>query len=388
MVASVVRRFLTLTPSRRLLVRLGAGGVAGLCVVVGLIALAFQDNLFKWWHAPNVPFIAIDPPPAPNYALEDSWALRSVLARDGGTSEPLNPSAIPAIFFVHPTSFWGRTGWNGAIDDGDANRRLDAHSLATYAGPFAPHGDVWVPRYRQAALFASLTVRFDARQARSLAAADVSRAFKHFIAQIPPDQPIIIAGVEQGGLHALYILSDVATDPTLRDRFVAAYIIDQALPLAMLGEDGSLAGLSVCVSPDEVGCLIAYGAVSDEDTQEIVRFRDRSMAWSPGGRLVETAGRSLACVNPVLGASGEDLAVTRANRGAVNGLGFTLGETPPPQPGQTSAQCLDGVLLVERAKSPSLREPWRWGGRFKQPLTNLFYADIDADVERRIAAFE
>ncbi len=347
------------------------------CILTVLAAIGFQDNLFKWWHDPHTPFITTEPPPAPNYAEPEAWATRP---------SPEDNPAPPAIFFVHPTTFWGRVGWNAAIDHSRSTQRLLDQYLPTYAGPFAAVGNVWAPHYRQAALFASLTVRYDARQARALAAADIMRGFRQFLSEAPPDSPIIIAGVEQGGLHVLHILSRVIDDPDIMNRLVATYIVDQAVPMELL-ETGPLSTLQPCREPDDVACLMAWGAVRADHEREIRRFRNRSMAWTPSDRLQITDGRNLLCVNPVLGSTTEDVAFRRMNRGAVNASGFALDDPPPPQPAQTSAQCLDGVLLIERPQSPSIREPWTWGRRYKPRRANLFYADIEADLERRIGAF-
>jgi hypothetical protein len=55
---------------------------------------------------------------------------------------------------------------------------------------------------------------------------------------------------------------------------------------------------------------------------------------------------------------------------------------------QTSAQCSDGVLLVDRPASPSLRAGWSFGGRFKPRIPFLFYEDTRRDAMRRLAALQ
>ena len=46
------------------------------------------------------------------------------------------------------------------------------------------------------------------------------------------------------------------------------------------------------------------------------------------------------------------------------------------------------VLLIDRPTSPSLRDGWSWGMRFKPRTAFLFYADARRDAARRLAAFE
>ncbi len=44
------------------------------------------------------------------------------------------------------------------------------------------------------------------------------------------------------------------------------------------------------------------------------------------------------------------------------------------------------MLLIDRPSSPTLRDDWSWGGRFKPRTAFLFYADARRDATRRLAA--
>ncbi len=313
----------------------------------------------------------------PDYADPAAWALRP--------DEPTPTSGEIPVFFVHPTTYWGGNAWNAAIDHPEASARLDYAAIPNHAGPFAAIGPVWAPRYRQASLFSSLTHRYDAQRARAFAYADVAEAFEAFLAALPSDTPFALAGVEQGGLHVLGLLQDVAAAQPVRERLAAVYVIEQAAPLDLF--QGPLSPLTPCDAPDAYGCLVAFSARQEDDAREIWRLQDRSMTWTEAGRLTPTAGRTLACVNPVLGLAGDDFAPPRLHLGGVDASGLGAEVAPAAMANQTSAQCRDGVLVVDRPASPSLREGWSWGGRFKPPRANLFYADIRADAERRAAAF-
>lgn len=353
-----------------------AGVGFGLFVLAAVIG--FQDNLFRYAMDPRAPFQTTPAPPAPDYAKSDAWLARPNLAE--------GELRGAAIFFIHPTTFWGGSGWNAPIDARGPARRAGEAALPTYAGAFAPLGAIWAPRYRQAALYASLTHRFDARRARALAYEDVRRAFTQFLSEAPPDAPILLVGVEQGGLHALGLLQDVMVTEPYRERLAAAYIIDQATPLDLFA--GPLSHFPPCSEAGQSGCVISWTAVRAEDAREIRRFRRRSMVWTEDGRLEATEGRALLCVNPLLGAAGEDFVPRRNHRGGVNAAGLALGVDPAPLPAQTSAQCRDGVLLVDRPTSPGLRKPWSWGRRFKPATAFLFYADVRRDAAARLGRFD
>lgn len=356
-------------------IRAGIWSGGAFLVLLAAAAIGFQDNLFRHAMDPRAPFQTLPQPALPDYASPEAWAARPEAPREG----------VPAIFFVHPTTYWGGDAWNAGPEHLAAERRLEESALPTYAGAFKPLGDLWAPRYRQASLYASLTHRLDARLARQLAYGDVKRAFDRFLAEAPPEAPIIMVGVEQGGLHVLGLLQDALlfSEP-LRARLVAAYVIDQATPLDLF--DGGLAHIEPCRTPRQTGCVASWGAVEEDDVEQINDFRSRSMVWMGDGRLEPTEGRALLCVNPLTGATAEDYIPARNNHGAVDATGLALGIEPAPLPNQTSAQCSDGVLLVDRPQSSVLRQHWRWGGRFMPAQAFLFYADVRRDAERRLDA--
>lgn len=357
-------------------VRAGVWSGGAFLVLLVAAAIGFQDNLFRHAMDPKAPFQTLTQPEAPDYAAAAAWV-----------ASPAQPTpGRPAIFFVHPTTYWGGDAWNAAVDDPIAAERLETGALPNYAGAFAPLGDLWAPRYRQASLYASLTHRFDARLARALAYSDVRRAFATFLSETPADSPILLVGVEQGGLHVLGVLQDMLEAEPLRSRLVAAYVIDQATPLDLF--DQGLKHVEPCLEPAQTGCVVSWGAIEEERVPVIEDFRRRSMVWMGDGRLEPTEGRALLCVNPLTGSAAEDYIPARNNHGAVQATGLALGVEPAPLPGQTSAQCSDGVLLIDRPDSPSLRAGWRWGGRFMPRSAFLFYVDARRDAERRIAAFE
>jgi hypothetical protein len=55
-------------------------------------------------------------------------------------------------------------------------------------------------------------------------------------------------------------------------------------------------------------------------------------------------------------------------------------------PQAVSTRCKDGVLEVERPSAPELQADGRWGGRYKTPYYNLFYADVLTNAADRARA--
>ncbi len=346
-----------------------------LVAAVVILAVAQRDNVFGTLNDPGTPFQIWEPPDTPDYALPESWALLPGLTETDRV----------AVFFVHPTTYSGGGNWNAPIDKALSRRSLDRVMLPNYALPFSSAGPVFAPRYRQASLYSLLTNRDDARRARSFAYADVARAFAAFLERIGPDRAFILAGVGQGGLHALGLLQDsVAPDEELRDRMVAAYVIEYPLPADLY--QTVLSPLRPCRREADFRCVVAWSSAKADDTRRISYLTEELMVWGPAGAMTPLPGRPLQCLNPLLWNSTEDFAPARLNRGAVAAEGMEPGVTPSPAPGQTSAQCQDGLLLIEEARSRRFRRPVALAERYRVAPYNLFYEDIRANAAARTTA--
>lgn len=343
-------------------------GVA-IFLVIGVIA--FWGDIVSTRLDPKVPFQTYDPPPAPDYARADAWSLR-----------PSAGNGLPAdVFFIAPTTYDGGRNWNARIDHPKANRQFREVMAPNYVGPFVGVGRIFAPRYRQASLYSLTTLREDAREARQFAYDDVRRAFRRYVEHDNSGRPFLIVGVEQGGALALRLLAEeVATDPALQSRLVAAYLVDTIAP-------ADTPPIAPCVERAQAGCLAAWAWVHQGDFDAAQRLLDRALVWNPRGELVNLAPRPALCFNPVLGSVTEELAPARLHQGAANATGLEWGARPAFLTRQVSAKCEKGVLRVSRPRSPSLKQQGGWADRRKAPGFNLFYADVEADAKRRLAAW-
>ena len=103
------------------------------------------------------------------------------------------------------------------------------------------------------------------------------------------------------------------------------------------------------------------------------------------GRTYESiANRPTLCVNPLLWTTSEDYAPARLHLGGVAAEGLDPDIDPAPLTKQSGAQCQDGLLLVDKPKSKSLRRPLKVGGKFRTLPSNLFYEDLKQDAKRRV----
>jgi len=361
--------------------RLSAGRIAlliaaALIIACALAAWLLRDQIFQTALDPGVPYQTYEVPPPPDYADTGAWARFDSL--DG---------AEAAVFFLHPTTYDGGNNWNAPWDRPQEAAELRDIILPNYAEPFAAAGAVLAPHYRQASLYSFMNNREDSRLARMQAYGDVRAAFAAFREAIGPDRAFMLAGVGQGGLHAAgLLLDDVAADPDLSRRLAAAYIIDAPLPLDLI--EGPLANLGACQDETQVRCLISYVPVRPVERSRIETILERSMSWDASGALDFIAGRGLLCVNPLLWTTAEDYAPARLHAGGAAAERLAPGDDPSPLADQTSAQCQNGLLMIEQPRSRLLRRPNRLGEDRRVPPFNLFYADLRADAVRRMEAVQ
>jgi hypothetical protein len=357
------------TPRRR---RWWVLTLIGIVLVLGVATGVFWDDLKRTALDPKTPFQTYHPPPAPDYARRNSWALFPT------DPDAKRPDLAADVFFVAPTTFNGGDDWNAPVRGGKIDRFYRQVMAPNYVGPFVRVGRIFAPRYRQASLYSMLTLREDAREARKFAYADIASAFHTFIDRYNHGRPVIIVGVEQGGtLAERLVAQEVASNPELRARLAVAYLQDTITP----ADD---APLPPCRSRSEAGCLASWARVYDDQFERAQMLLDRSLVWDAHGDLVNLGRRPALCFNPLLGATSDANAPARLNLGAANATGLEWDARPAFMARQVSAQCRGGVLHVTRPKSASLRREGSWADRRKVPGYNLFYADLEADARARL----
>ena len=349
---------------------------AAVVLLFGAAAAIWRDDILEALLDPKIPYAVYRPPPAPDYDRPASWAVAPGYATS---------AAAPVdVFFIHPTTFDGGRDWNGPIGERRSLRELRRVLLPNYAGPFAALGRAYVPLYRQASLYTSLTLFDDAIEAREFAYRDVLAAFRRFRALAGDRRPFILAGVEQGGVLAARLLrEEIAPDPALRRRLVAAYLIETAVP-----REAAADGAPACEAAAQTGCVLAWMSIDRLDFVRAERIRQRARVWDDDGHLVSLAGRPMLCVNPVLGRETNEIAEPRLNVGAANATGLEWGVRPGFMARQVAAACVDGILQVGRPRSQSLRAAGSWVDRLEAPPYNLFWGDLEADAGRRLEAWK
>jgi hypothetical protein len=316
----------------------------------------------------------------PDYALATNWLARPGLADDPSQWRPVGIAAdVPgkaAIFFIHPTTYIQTDRWNAPLvvgGDTEFRTRLFVQSQAT---AFNGAGEIWAPRYRQAAYGSFLLKSEDAEKALDFAYRDVASAFDRFVAEAG-DRPIILAGHSQGALHLERLLREKVAGKPIARRIVAAYVV--GWPISTTADLPAL-GLAACAAPDEGGCILSWMTFADPPNPDFIFHEWAKTRGYNGGdrRQADTL-----CVNPLTGVI-NGAAPASVNPGTLIPTSDMRSATL--EAGAVGAHCANGLLILD-GLPPAL-------GSFVLPGNNyhvydyaLFWGAVRRDAGRRLAAW-
>jgi Protein of unknown function (DUF3089) len=281
-----------------------------------------------------------------------------------------------AVFFIHPTSFLDKTHWNAPLDDKVSQDRARLF-LQGLASPFTASGEIWAPRYRQAAIGAFLTTKPEGQMALDAAYQDVLLAFDDFIAKVQKDRPIILAGHSQGALHLTHLLKDRIAGKPIAKRIVAAYAV--GWPVSV-DTDLPEMGLPACASPDQTGCLMSWQSFAEPaEYDRILQVYDGTTGFNGTSR----ANTALLCTNPLNGGAAPE-ADMKANLGTLKPSDdMKSGELVPEA---VPARCDErGFLLI--GDPPELGPYVLPGNNYHVYDFPLFWANVRADALWRIEKY-
>lgn len=353
-------------------------------LLVGIFAAyrLFPQQIFAAAFVPSAEFVAPETVKMSAYADKDMWFSRPEITGAANpalwTPEGFTPTDAPkvAVFYIHPTSYMKREFWNAPLGDKESQDRARIF-LRSQASVFNGIGQVWAPRYRQAAIGAFLTDKPEAQMAFDAAYSDVLAAFDEFLEEIPADMPIIIAGHSQGALHLTTLMRQRVVTRPLADRIVAAYVVGWPVSLTT---DLLALGLPACSDPDQAGCMLSWQSFGEPaEPNLILSVYDISIGFN--GELRGTS--PMLCVNPLTGVMGDE-ATADANIGTlVPNDELTDGVITPAI---VPARCDErGLLLL--GGEPQMGNYVLPGNNYHVYDYPLFWANIRADAERRVAAF-
>lgn len=353
-----------------------------LIAVAGAFAIfQFGDRVLLESTIPKGHFAAPPADSGPDYALADNWLARPGLPQNPSdwlpdqTSPATTASAPAAIFYIHPTTYLERDRWNAALH-ADAQTALRTQLFVrSQASALASAGQVWAPRYRQAAYGAFLLRSEDAQKALDLAYRDVRAAFDQFLREAPSDAPIIVAGHSQGALHLSRLLAE--RGKALKGRLVAAYVV--GWPLSVTADLPAM-GFPPCAAPEQTACILSWQSFAEPANASLMLDAWEGTKASGGA---ERRRADMLCVNPISGIR-DGAAPSSANAGTLVPRGdFANADLVA---GAVGAHCDQGLLIIDGA-IPALGPYVLPGNNYHVYDYALFWGSIRADASRRLAAW-
>ncbi len=349
-----------------------------LLVAAAFAIYQFGGSVLRRQFTPQGHYSAPAPRSGPDYSSADAWIARPDIAHNaaGWLPEGLE-RATPgdaAIFYVHPTTYLKGDRWNAPLFERESGWR-DQLFVQSQASAFNGAGQVWAPRYRQAAYGAFLLDSEDSAKALDLAFSDVSAAFDAFLAKAG-NGPLILAGHSQGALHLIRLLRERRQQ--IGGRLVAAYVV--GWPVDVKADLPAL-GIPACTSASQSRCLLSWLTFGDPPNPSLILSGWRETTGPTGERR---SAKNILCVNPLTGAQ-DGAAPPAANPGTLSPSGDFTSATLVP--GSVGAHC-DGGLLILDGEIPPLGPYVLPGNNYHVYDYALFWGAIRRDAERRLAQWQ
>jgi hypothetical protein len=356
--------------------------------ILTLIVVAAGFALYQWGGnvllkeaTPKGHFEAQQAGGGPDYTQASSWIARPGIANDPAVWLPDGVSQATigkaAVFFIHPTTYLSNDRWNAPLQPGGDTEFRTNLFVESEASAFNGTGQVWAPRYRQAAFGAFLLKSSDAAEALDLAYRDVAAAFDEFLKEAPNGAPIILAGHSQGALHLERLLRERVAGKPLSKRIVAAYVVGWPIDTA---SDLPELGLPACNSPGEAGCILSWMSFGDPPNASMM-FDEWKKTKGLNGQ--ERKPEDILCVNPISGLENGSGAATENPGTLIPNASLSSASL---RTNAVGAACRNGLLIIS-GDVPAYVPPPLPGNNFHVYDYALFWGAIRRDAERRLASW-
>ncbi|MBN2158124.1 MAG: DUF3089 domain-containing protein [Spirochaetes bacterium] len=368
--------------------------IAVITAVVAVLVLN-GERIFKSCIRPVEHFDSAAAPQAPDYGSEKNWAAlpwkneEADLVPEGAGTDG-QAAAAADVFYIHPTGYYSKKGWNSPIDPGLSAYEQVRIMVAGQASPFNACCRVFAPHYREATLYSFMDTGADGRQALDLAYTDVARAFDYYITHYNRGRPFIIASHSQGSVHALRLLEEKIDRTALYEKLVAAYVIGYLIPVEKF--ERSFMRVGPCSGENDTGCLVTWNTYIEGSTPRRFGFIRYKSGWENVGE------KEVLCVNPVTWKRDGAPSPVESHRGALfmklpglwkaaitgRPIGMKITVLPAPDEHRLSARCDRGFLFVPRQE-----ELFEFFGRGNYHIFDysLFYMDIRHNACVRVTEY-
>jgi hypothetical protein len=379
---------LRLKIGRRRAIALGA---ASLFLTALVVAYSQRGSIIVaaiMGRAPALPFDQLAAPAPPDYVRAEHWAARPEtddagdLVPRGADPGDRQAEAEVDVFFVHPTTYFGKGSWNQSLDDATTNLITDIGVLPNEASVFNSCCRVFAPRYRQATLYSFASDSGDGQRALELAYEDVNAAFTHYLEVDSGGRPFILAAHSQGSWHVLRLLEERISNTPLHDRLVAAYVVGLAVPTDKFTR--TLPDIPPCGSPSQVGCLVSWNTVAHDIADIDWYTAGTGIYYTDTQRWENNEGQSSNCPNPLSWSDHDQFVDARENLGGAHFEGMG---TPSIDPGISDAQCVGGLLRIHDPPDRRYRSVMMGPGDYHAYDFDLFHMNVRLNAVERSEAY-
>ena len=277
------------------------------------------------------------------------------------------------VFYIAPTCVWswpderGDTCCYMNVRDASQRAAVDGSNRLA-AALFGESCRFFSPYYRQNTMnvwFGPVT-EIDARYAA--AHGDIVRAFEYYMEHFNEGRPFLLAGHSQGAKAVVELLKHTLTEEQY-DRMVAAYVFGFSIDRSELSEYPLL---KPAADSTDCGVVVCFNSVSDTGAVSPL-FRNNAV-----------------CINPLNWRTDTAYAPPSANAGSVffraSGVSDTLVGRVGGRIDTVSRTLVIDGLDDEEYYIPSIGALFPKGNYHVQEL-NLYFLNIQRNIDRRIAAF-
>jgi len=312
---------------------------------------------------PSQSFESSPHPPDVNYADRNAWAAlpdRKDTADEVPAQSDLRDEQDKAavdIFFIYPTTYYGRDNWNADALSPEINKRTDNSTIRQQGSIFNCCGKIYAPRYRQATLYSFIDKSGNGTKALNLAYSDVRKAFEYYLAHFNQGRPIVIASHSQGTRHAMLLLKEKFDGTPLQHLLVAAYIVGGAVPR------DQFRAIPACSKEDDTGCFVTWNTMGE------------------GGEIKynKEAYANAVCTNPLSWRLDEVYVPREKNLGGVSKKFLRIDRAV------TDARCEHGLLWITEVHGEDyVRMP---GKSYHVADYSLYYMNVRENVRARVAHY-
>ena len=267
-----------------------------------------------------------------------------------------------AVFYLHPSIYWGTEKWNTTIDD-KSNRIVEELLLINQASIFSACCQIYAPKRRSAHTYSSIDRSGSGERAILLDYHHSREAFEVFL-KIHKDKPFILVG-HSGGSAMLALLINEFQDKKEFSHLVVAYLLGWNI------RNDHFRSLAGCKHMMQTKCFVGWNATMNNSTP----------IWK--------GEKNLYCSNPISAEPGiEKIPLTRS-LGSMSFTDYASSDIRDEKKRQLKnlegyVQCKDGHLIIEGGPLDSFSA--RYFNLHSYDY-GLFYGDIMKDSLNRVKSF-